>query len=59
MNANLLNLVGAVTILVAGLGVLVLLVLVIARSLRARDDQATRLAEFARIQADKIGRAHV
>ena len=52
MNENLLNLAGAVTILVAGLGVLVLLVLVIARSLRARDDQATRLAEFARIQAD-------
>ena len=52
MNANLLNLAGAVTILVAGLGVLVLLVLVIARSLRARDDQATRLAELARIQAD-------
>jgi DNA recombination protein RmuC len=56
MNENLLNLAGVVTIVVAGLAVLAVLALMIVRSLRSREDEARRLAEFARVQADTSAR---
>jgi DNA recombination protein RmuC len=52
MNEGLLNLAGAVTIVVAGLAALAVLALVMARTLRGRDDNAKRLAELARVQAE-------
>jgi DNA recombination protein RmuC len=56
MSDSLLNLAGAVVIVVAGLAVLVALVLVMARSLRPRNDSGDQLAEFARVQADTAAR---
>ncbi len=56
MSDSLLNLAGAVTIVVAGLAVLAGLALLIVRSQRSRDDDARRLAEFARVQADTSAR---
>jgi DNA recombination protein RmuC len=57
---SLLNLAGAVVIVVAGLAVLVVLAMLLARSLRARDEnseRATQLAaEFARVQAETTAR---
>jgi DNA recombination protein RmuC len=55
MSDSLLNLAGAVVIVVAGLAVLVVLVLVMARTLRPRQDPA-QVAEFARVQADTAAR---
>lgn len=55
MSDNLLDLAGAVTIVVAGLAVLVLLALVMVRGLRGRDD-AERMAEFVRVQAETSAR---
>jgi DNA recombination protein RmuC len=60
MSDSLLNLAGAVVIVVAGLAVLVVLALLLARSLRARDENAERTAqfaaEFARVQAETAAR---
>jgi DNA recombination protein RmuC len=56
MSDSLLNLAGAVVIVVAGLAVLVVLALVIARALRSRDDSADQMAEFVRVQADTAAR---
>jgi DNA recombination protein RmuC len=56
MSDSLLNLAGAVVIVVAGLAVLVALVLVMARSLRPRNDSGDQLAEFARVQTDTTAR---
>jgi len=60
MSDSLLNLAGAVTIVVAGLAVLVALALVMVRALRSRDadrdERAAQLAEFARVQADTTAR---
>jgi DNA recombination protein RmuC len=56
MSDSLLNLAGAVVIVVAGLAVLVALALVMARSLRPRNDSGDQLAEFARVQADTAAR---
>jgi DNA recombination protein RmuC len=60
MSDSLLNLAGAVTIVVAGLAVLVVLALVMMRALRSRDaergERAAQLAEFARVQADTTAR---
>jgi DNA recombination protein RmuC len=56
MSDSLLNLAGAVTIVVAGLAVLVILALVMARALRSRDERAAELTEFARVQADTTAR---
>jgi DNA recombination protein RmuC len=56
MSDSLLNLAGAVTIVVAGLAVLVVLALVMVRALRSRDERANQLAEFARVQADTTAR---
>ena len=60
MNESLLNLAGAVVIVVAGLAVLVMLALLMARSLRLRDESAQRSAqfagEFARVQAETATR---
>jgi DNA recombination protein RmuC len=57
---SLLNLAGAVVIVVAGLAVLVVLALLLARSLRAREESAERsaqfAAEFARVQAETTAR---
>jgi DNA recombination protein RmuC len=56
MSDSLLNLAGAVVIVVAGLAVLAVLALVIARALRSRDDSADQMAEFVRVQADTAAR---
>jgi DNA recombination protein RmuC len=56
MSDSLLNLAGAVVIVVAGLAVLAALALVMARALRSRDDGATQVAEFVRVQADTTAR---
>jgi DNA recombination protein RmuC len=56
MSDSLLNLAGAVVIVVAGLAVLAALALLVARALRARDDSAGQVAEFARVQADTAAR---
>ena len=52
MSESLLNLAGMVTIVVAGLAVLAVLALATTRSLRGREDDAKRLAELARVQAE-------
>lgn len=56
MSESLLNLAGAVTIMVAGLAVLLALALLMARSLRGRDHDAERMAEFVRVQAETSAR---
>ena len=56
MSDGLLNLAGAVTIVVAGLATLALLALVVARTLRVRDEDAKRLTELARVQAETSAR---
>jgi DNA recombination protein RmuC len=56
MSDSLLNLAGAVVIVVAGLAVLAALALLVARALRSRDDGAGQVAEFARVQADTAAR---
>jgi DNA recombination protein RmuC len=56
MSDSLLNLAGAVVIVVAGLAVLAALALVLARSLRSRDQGAEQVAEFVRVQADTSAR---
>jgi DNA recombination protein RmuC len=56
MSDSLLNLAGAVVIVVAGLAVLAVLALVIARALRPRDNSAEQVAEFVRVQADTTAR---
>jgi DNA recombination protein RmuC len=56
MSDSLLNLAGAVVIVVAGLAVLVALGLVMARALRPSQDGAAQVAELARIQADTAAR---
>jgi DNA recombination protein RmuC len=56
MSDSLLNLAGAVVIVVAGLAVLAALALVMARALRSRDDGAAQVAEFVRVQADTTAR---
>src|ERR1700720_418847 len=52
MSDSLLNLAGAVVIVVAGLAVLAALALLVARALRSRDDGSGQIAEFARVQAE-------
>ncbi|HEY4403220.1 MAG TPA: DNA recombination protein RmuC [Xanthobacteraceae bacterium] len=56
MSDNLLNLAGAVVIVVAGLGVLVALALIVARALRPRDRGPEQVAELVRVQADTAAR---
>jgi DNA recombination protein RmuC len=56
MSDSLLNLVGAVVIVVAGLAVLAALALVMLRALRPPDDGPAQVAEFARVQADTAAR---
>jgi DNA recombination protein RmuC len=56
MSDSLLNLAGAVVIVVAGLAVLATLALVMIRALRPRDDGREQVAEFARVQADTAAR---
>jgi DNA recombination protein RmuC len=56
MSDSLLNLAGAVVIVVAGLAVLAALALIMARALRSRDDGADQVVEFVRIQADTAAR---
>ena len=56
MSDSLLNLAGAVTIVVVGLAVLLALALVMARSLRTRGGEAERMAEFVRVQAETSAR---
>jgi DNA recombination protein RmuC len=56
MSDSLLNLAGAVVIVVAGLAVLAALALVMARTLRSRDNGAEQAAEFVRVQADTTAR---
>jgi DNA recombination protein RmuC len=56
MSDSLLNLAGAVVIVVAGLAVLAALALLLARALRSPDDSAGQVAEFARVQADTAAR---
>ena len=59
MSDSLLNLAGAVVIVVAGLAVLAALALLVVRTLRPRDerdDGAEQMAEFARVQADTAAR---
>jgi DNA recombination protein RmuC len=52
MSESLLTLAGMVTIVVAGLAVVAILALATTRSLRGREDDAKRLAELARVQAE-------
>ena len=52
MSESLLTLAGMVTIVVAGLAVLAVLALATTRSLRGREDDAKRLAELTRAQAE-------
>ena len=56
MSDGLLNLAGAVTIVVAGLATLALLALAVARTLRLRDEDAKRLTDLARVQAETSAR---
>jgi DNA recombination protein RmuC len=59
MSDSLLNLAGAVVIVVAGLAALAALALVMARALRSRDQRdhgADQVAEFVRVQADTTAR---
>jgi DNA recombination protein RmuC len=56
MSDSLLNLAGAVVIVVAGLAVLAALALVMARALRSRDESADQAAEFVRVQTDTTAR---
>jgi DNA recombination protein RmuC len=56
MSDSLLNLAGAVVIVVAGLAVLAALALIMLRALQARDQSAAQVAEFARVQADTTAR---
>jgi DNA recombination protein RmuC len=56
MSDSLLNLAGAVVIVVTGLAVLAALALIMLRALRARDHSAAQVAEFARVQADTAAR---
>jgi DNA recombination protein RmuC len=56
MSDSLLNLAGAVVIVVAGLAVLAALALVVARALRPRHDSTDQVAEFVRVQADTTAR---
>ena len=56
MSDSLLNLAGAVVIVVAGLAVLAALALVMIRALRPRDDGHEQVAELARVQADTAAR---
>ncbi len=56
MSDSLLNLAGAVVIVVAGLAVLAALALIMARALRSRDESAAQAAEFVRVQADTAAR---
>ena len=56
MSDSLLNLAGAVVIVVAGLAVLATLALVMIRALRPRDDGRMQVAELARVQADTAAR---
>jgi DNA recombination protein RmuC len=56
MSDSLLNLAGAVVIVVAGLAVLAALALVMIRALRPRDDGRAQVAELARVQADTAAR---
>ena len=56
MSDSLLNLAGAVVIVVAGLAVLAALALLLARALHSPDDSAGQVAEFARVQADTAAR---
>jgi len=56
MSDSLLNLAGAVVIVVAGLAVLAALALLMARALRSRDDGAGQVAEFVRVQTDTAAR---
>ena len=52
MSESLLSLAGMVTIVVAGLAGVAVLALATTRSLRGREDDAERLAELARVQAE-------
>ena len=52
MSESLLTLAGMVTIVVAGLAGVAVLALATTRSLRGREDDAERLAELARVQAE-------
>ena len=52
MSESLLTLAGMVTIVVAGLAGVAVLALATTRSLRGREDDAKRLAELARVQAE-------
>ncbi len=56
MSESLLNLAGAVVIVVAGLAVLVALALLMARALRSRDESSRLAGEFARVQAETTAR---
>jgi len=56
MSDSLLNLAGAVVIVVAGLAALAALALVMARALRPRHESAGQVAEFVRVQADTAAR---
>ena len=52
MSESLLTLAGMVTIVVAGLAVVAVLAVATTRTLRGREDDAKRLAELARVQAE-------
>jgi DNA recombination protein RmuC len=56
MSDSLLNLAGAVVIVVAGLGVLAALALIVARALRPHDRGPEQVAELVRVQADTAAR---
>jgi DNA recombination protein RmuC len=56
MSDSLLNLAGAVVIVVAGVAVLAALALLMARALRSRDDGADQVAAFVRVQTDTTAR---
>jgi len=56
MSDSLLNLAGAVVIVVAGLSVLAALALIVARALRPRDRSPEQVAELVRVQADTAAR---
>jgi DNA recombination protein RmuC len=56
MSDSLLNLAGAVVIVVAGLAALAALALILARALRPPDNSAAQMAELARVQAETAAR---
>ena len=56
MSDSLLNLAGAVVIVVAGLAVLAALALIVARALRPHDRGPEQVAELVRVQADTTAR---